>query len=560
MKYMGNRIIILLFCFSSMFCNDLSRPQSAEDDSNDPIALLSRFLIRNSISSLSGTSNIDSNLPSNLSVSVPRSIRKTSSDSSLSERAIESYSPFEKSFLARLEGNPQEFIKNGTSGLGVLQGGTTIISKILQESTRDLILLSPVLEVAKTRAGTCVPGGENYVTIPESAITDFELGMKRLGLPDAEAKAEVARLQKNGVLPIAGQAIPTPALIYRTSNDPLYPNQISYTFSETITQPQLCPSNPTEPNAFTKTLRYNDDQTEILTRVQKTLSFFNFNVAVEASIAYSTGATRKDRTILNTKMSSKIGRETVESSQRLIIEECKQISSENSKNCVSLNFTQTEKNEQGKIETTTRGRTDDDGGFISTEVSIPVKTQKLKVQLEETYDSSGGIDWLRFRVSIPPGSPGGGGPGGRGGGWSPWSSIGAKGQLAETYAFEEEDLFSGSVFLLLIASTETNAIATGAYSSDDTFVLVLGSANPNDDEKVIIGGGTFVDFDGNSSQLVQTQDNPRTPEIDEGESNEVEIFYFGTANDVPNVKVWRSKFDDSGSLVYELTPSKVRIR
>jgi alanine racemase len=49
------------------------------------------------------------------------------------------------------------------------------------------------------------------------AITEFKEGLKRLGLSDEEASAELERLQSAGVLPTVGQSLPSPAIIVQSA-------------------------------------------------------------------------------------------------------------------------------------------------------------------------------------------------------------------------------------------------------------------------------------------------------------------------------------------------------
>ena len=490
---------------------------STKDESNSPSNLYFRFFLRQILSpSLSPNS---AGLPNSLSVAVPRSIRKNTASTSLSSRAV--------------PGGPQELLSEGSSGLGVLQESTNIIGSILQESRRDLSVIASVYARAQREPETCIPGGVSFVTITQTEIDGIVDSLEKLGLTEAEAKARLADLQRSGSMPRVGQSIPSPAILYRRLSGGEYLHEVNYQFSETISTPQACPSNPIRQGAFPKTIRWNADRSQIFSTITKKLLFFNIDVDVNASLTYFTGDNRKDRTILQIDQKSSFGRnQKSQSSQRLTVEECVKDSDENTSNCVSLTYNSTESDGKGgKVQTTITGKTDNSGGLVKTElVFTGGPGNPPRFQVEETYDGTGNITWIRTRSRVGPG------------GWTPWAKIGDPGELDDAYGFDENSLFEDQVKLTLSSSTGSNSIGNDEGFEDyDRFVLVVGSANPGDDPDTILGFGVFLSSD-----------------ISDSGSDTFEVEFFGEIDQIPNLRVWRSSFDpDTGEPSFTLMTNTV---
>jgi hypothetical protein len=477
--------------------------------------LLLRFLVRN----LSGSA-IDPELPSNVSVAVPRSIRKTSSGSGLSVR--------EKSYQQK---DLSTILADGNTGLGILQDGTTLIGLLLQDSKRDLVLISSVFQRAKAAPGTCIPGGAAKIEVSESGITEFKEGLKRLGLSDEEASADLERLQSAGVLPTVGQSIPSPAIMYKVPTEKSYKHEVNYSFSDSLETSKPCPANINANNAFEKTIRWSADKSQIFSSIQKTIRFLTVTITINASITYFTFPDKKDRAILATKQTTKIGASSSsEISKNLTVEECNAEESANSSNCISLSFKSKEKKSATQtIETTVIGKTDNEGGLVNTKItdtSLPAGD----IEMDEYYDTNGNIVWLDYYVN-----------------YVYTSGFGV--DNGNPYSFDPNNLFDGFVELVLdLGCISPSCIGENTpvdYSDIDFFVLAFNGDDPNTDDELIWGYGYYEDnIAASGGYNVQS---------------EVEIIFYGDAEDVPYLSVWREKYDINDELIYVLVDDTVSL-
>jgi hypothetical protein len=500
---------ILLILLLSVGC------KSKKDSSNDPFQLLLRFLVRNL-----NASGIDPELPSNVSVAVPRSIRKTSSGSSLSVKG--------KSFQQK---DLSSLLADGNTGLGILQDGTTLIGLLLQDSKRDLVLLSSIFQRAKAAPGTCIPGGAAKIEVSELAITEFKEGLKRLGLSDEEASADLERLQSAGVLPTVGQSLPSPAIMYKVPSEKAYKHEVNFSFSESLEATKPCPANINATNAFEKTIRWNSDKSQIFSSIQKTIRFLTVSVTINASITYFTFPDKKDRAILATKQTTKIGASSSsEISKNLTVEECNAEESANSSNCISLSFKSKEKKSATQtIETTVIGKTDNEGGLVNTKItdtSLPAGD----IEMDEYYDTNGNIVWLDYYVN-----------------YVYTSGFGV--DNGNPYSFDPNNLFDGFVELVLdLGCISPSCIGENTpvdYSDIDFFVLAFNGDDPNTDDELIWGYGYYEDnIAASGGYNVQS---------------EVEIIFYGDAEDVPYLSVWREKYDINDELIYVLVDDTVSL-
>lgn len=449
-----------------------------KDTSNDPLALLSRFLIRRAFSSI-----INPELPSNLSVAIPRSIRKSSTGSA----SIRGF----KRDLA------DEVIANGTTGLSILQDTTTVISLVLQEAKRDLVLISGVYPIAKANPGTCYRGGTTSVEIGDDANAEMLNGLKSLGLDDLEAQSNLTILQTRGVLPSPGQSIPSPAIVYRVPTDKNFDNEVNLSVADSLTTPQNCPAN-TQAGGFQKTIRWNNEKSRIFTSITKSLNVFSTTISITGSITYITEAGKKDKAILNIEQKSKVGRGTeTTSTLKFTIQECDTETVNNSNNCSVLNLSSTtEDGSNNPIKTTIKGRTDDLGGYVKTTYD----TQNLNYTIEEYYNSNEEIVWL----SIDDGS--GSGP--------------------ETFGEIDPDL--AALYNIGDFSIENTVEidVTWGVNTEEFFVLIADGLDPNTNDDDILGYGEKID-------------------------GTISVVYLGTEEDKSILKLWKLDYS-SGDAEYVL--------
>lgn len=508
------KILSLFFVGIFIFtCNG-----NKKDSSNDPSNLLLRYLFRNSLTSSTSTT-INSNLPSTFSVAVPRSIRKSSS------------STVTASLRANRKDLADDVISSGITGLSILQDSTSTVAQILQESKRDLVLISSIYDTAKASPGTCLTGGTGSVQITQASVTEMVAGLTSLGLSEAEALVELQTLQTAGTLPSLGETIPTPAMVYRVPSDDNYTNEVSLSFADSLTTAQNCPSNPIAAN-FQKTIRWNDSKTRIYSAIKKSLKVFSTTITIEASITYISEAGKKDKAIFSITQKSKVGRGAETSaSSKFIMEECATDTTANSNNCMTLSLTSTEEKGTGKVKTTIKGRTDDLGGYVKTDYDEKDSTGASTVDYSilEYYGSNNNITWLSITdkltsdIYID--------------GTKDTTLIGAYDTNNGNFDFDS----SLALTIILDGTVQTGippSIGRGDYSSEDYFVLVPDGQDPNTSEDYILGIGEFFDSDDDTST--------------DSTADEISITYYGTAEDVPTLKIWRETYDANGDLLYVL--------
>ncbi len=473
-----------------------------KDSSNDPAGLLSRYLFRNRL--ITTITAINSGLPSSFSVAVPRSIRKTTTG-------------IAASISANRKDLADDIINNGITGLSILQDNTTTVAQILQESKRDLVLISSIYDTAKASPGTCLTGGTGSVEITQDSVNEMIAGLTSLGLSDAEALVELQTLQTAGTLPSIGQTVPTPAMVYRVPTDNSYDNEVSLSFADSLTTAQNCPSNPIAAN-FQKTIRWNDSKTRIYSAIQKSLKVFSTTITIEASITYISEAGKKDKAIFSITQKSKVGRGAeTSSSSKFIMEECATDTTANSNNCTTLSLTSTEEKGTAKVKTTIKGRTDDLGGYVKTDYSDGT----VDYTILEYYGADNNITWLSLTsggVTYIEGT-------------KDTTLIGAYDTNNGNFDFDSS--------LALTITPSGSGIGTGTgYEEEDYFVLVPDGLDPNTSEDYILGIGEYINSDPNNTTTPTTED--------------INIVYYGTAEDVATLKIWRETYDANGDLLYVL--------
>lgn len=478
---------------------------SQKDKSNDPSNVYLRFLFRNSLGSA-----LNSELPSSLSVAVPRSIRKA--DSSVSASLQKSRKPIGRNVDA------DALVANEISGLGALTRNTDIVAEILQESNRDLFLLSQIYERAKANPGVCIPGGSAELTIDSELEASFVESQVKLGLSQEDAILAVKNLQETGILPTVGQKVPTPAILYKVPTDTDYTHEVSFSFSDTLSSKRACPTNPI-PRNFQKTLRWNQQKTKIYSEIRKVIQLFGTTIEINASITYETQPGKKDKAILNISQNTRIGKGgLIKAKNRFIMEECKAETTENTTNCVTLNLISENEAGENKIKVTVLGRTDNSGGYVKTSF----KDGNNDWDLEEYFGPNKDLLWLKVTDA------------------STGTILDTFGtldvSLADDYGYGTTIGFDDAVTVEL--TTPANIGVDNGFTESDSFVLVLDGEDPSVSEDAILGFGFYFDEDGT------------------GGDGELEISFFGSAEDVPNIRIWRETEDADGNIVYTLLPSE----
>ncbi len=518
--------LILILIFSTFIgCS------KTKDKSNAIDALLGRLLIRNQLASGSATSAIASELPSSLAVPVPRSIRKSST--STRSRTLS------KNFQARPlnEDSLENFYNAGFSGQIDLQTGGDYIAEILQESKRDLILLSSAYSKAKATPGVCIPGGSGTVTVTQSMLDEMVDGLENLGLSNAEAKTELSSLQEEGVLPTLGQVVPSPAMVYQASTNPDYDVELSYSFSDSIASSVVCPTN----NKFQKIMKFKTDFSKIFSSSRKTLKTFGTSIEINASITNFSGTGKKDKTVLNFRrvLSPGKGSKTI-SKTKFILEQCDADAVSNAGNCVTLSYRNEENYSGSKYTTNVKGRTDDNGGYIRTDY-YDADANDYYVY-EEAFDAAGELAYYSMDstngsdedlVNYPQDE-------GEIGDFSDYDKY-----YEETYTFEDQVTLGIDTMGTL--GTTQGTIYSGTDYLLDEFVIYPTGIDPNTDSigEYQLGEGLGVNADDLGDILI----------------NEVYLDYYGELADFNSgLKVWRVTYNDDGLPSYsQLTTTLKKI-
>ncbi|TGL37586.1 hypothetical protein [Leptospira perdikensis] len=496
-------LIFLLVFFTFTSC------KKEKDESNSLSALVTRFLVRSLLNS-----NINSELPSNLSVAVPRSIRKPSSG--LGSSLGKTPKVTKTKFLSK--GIAQDTFDYGFTGQAFLTEGTSIVSEILRDSKRDLVLISGAYNVAKASPGVCVPGGTSTVRITQSMEEEFLEGIIRLGLSQEEARGELSSLQNEGILPYIGQAVPTPAMIYRTLTNNEYDAEIEYSFADSIGTPQPCPAN----NKFQKSLKFKSDKSKIFSSITRSLKVFGISLSVEASITYITQAGKKDKAILNIKQVTTTSGSTDKSTTRFTFEECDNDTNANANNCVTLSYSNVYDNAGDKITTSVKGKTNDFGGYVTTEyIDNP---NGYEYYLEETYDENGdtgyfAVDYYDLNDNSN----------------DEYEELGyfdydLYGEFYETGANAYQ--FEWDAFVEFTTALPGGGVGQGAgFMEYDAYVIMPVGVNPNTYPDEYIGWGEYFN-NVNSGGAVHYVD------------------FYGTADQIPTAEVWRYYIDTNGNEQY----------
>lgn len=479
-----------------------------KDESNSLSALLTRFFIRSLLSS-----SINSELPSNLSVAVPRSIRKPSSGLGASFQSKNK----SKKMAFTAKGIAEDTLDYGFTGQNFLTEGTDIVAEILRDAKKDLVLISGSYAIAKASPGVCIPGGTSTVRITQSMEDEFLEGIERLGLSPEEARGELVSLQNEGLLPFIGQAVPTPAMVYRTLSNNEYDNEIDYSFADSLGTPQPCPAN----NKFQKSIKFKTDKSKVFSSITRSLKVFGISLSVDASITYITQEGKKDKAILNIKQVTTGSGNSDKSTTRFTFEECATDTNANSNNCVTLNYSNVYDDIAGnKITTSVKGRTNDLGGYVITEYID--NAEDYEYYMEEAYDTDGNI--VYFAVDYYENSPY----------FNDYEELGYAdpdiyGDFIETEYTFEWDVYVDFTMTPLPAGG-IGQVAT-QYEEYDAFVIMPAGVDPNDFPDEYIGWGEFFN-NVNSGGPVYYVD------------------FYGTADQVSTSEVWRYIVDPNGNESY----------
>ncbi|TGL61775.1 hypothetical protein EHQ58_03935 [Leptospira ognonensis] len=504
-------LILILIFFSFIGCS------KSKDKSNAVDALLGRLLIRNQLASGSSTtpSAIASELPTSLAVPVPRSIRKSSSSTRTTRKArLLQTRTFDETQL-------EDYYTSGYSGQIDLQSGGDYVAEILQESKRDLILLSSAYAKAKATPGVCIPGGSGTVTVTQSMLDEMVDGLENLGLSNAEAKTELSSLQDEGVLPTLGQVVPSPAMLYKASTNPDYDVEISYSFSDSIASPVVCPTN----NKYQKLMKFKTDFSKIFSSSRKSLKSFGTTIDITASITNFSGTGKKDKTVLNFRrvLSSGKASKTI-TKTKFILEQCDADAANNSGNCVTLGYRNEDNYSGTKYTTTVEGRTDDDGGYIRTGYLDPDANEYYFY--EEAFNASRELDYYSmyfFDLADDSNDDNG-----EVGDFSNYDKY-----YETTYRFEDQ---------VILKINSGGVLGTGSFTGYDEFVIYPTGVDPNNDSigEYQLGEGLYVDEDDDAVILIADDD-----------TSEVYIDFYGELSDFnAGLQVWRVTYDTDSNPVY----------
>lgn len=505
-----NRILVVLLVVSITIVDC----KKAKDESNSLEALLARFLLRSLLNSA-----INPELPSNLSVAVPRSIRKPTDPVSGSFRNFSAKSQMTPGPGAR--GIAQDTFDYGFTGQAFLLYGTYLVSEVLQASKLDLILISGAYTKAKANPGVCIPGGDSIVRITQEMENEFVDGMERLGLTELEARDEVLRLQLDGTLPSVGQAVPSPAMVYGALSGGEYDVEIKYTVSDSVGTAVACPNN----NKFQKSIKFNTEKTRIFSSISRSLTVFGISLSVDASIKYITEAGKKDKAILNMKQVTSGSGVDENSTTRFTFEECNTETGANTNNCVTLSYSNIYDNpDDTKTTTLVKGRTNDVGGYVLTEYID--NSNEYEYYIEETFDANGDTEYFAVDYyDIADNNN------------DEYEELGFLDTDKYAELYDTNFDFEWDVLVDLnpapVAVNPGGHIGNGAgFTTYDAYVVMPAGVNPNSFPDEFIGWGEFFNNESGGGNPVYYID------------------FYGEASQVGTAVIWRYALDNDGNEVY----------
>ncbi|GBF51859.1 hypothetical protein LPTSP4_33970 [Leptospira ryugenii] len=476
-------------------------------------------MIRNA---LLGSSAINPELPKNIAVPIPRSLRKPSTTGSANIRSGQTPRGVSKALDA------VDFYLSGYSSQFDMLGAGEVLGEILQESKRDLILVSAAYSEAKSKPGTCIPGGFTTVSITQSMLDEMVDGLERLGLSPDEAKAELLNLQNEGVLPQLGQQVPTPAMQFRALSTGDYDSEISYSLSDSIGTPQACPSN----GKYQKVIRFNTELTAVLTSISRSVTIVGSSIRVNASVRYSNESGKKDKTLVRMTRAVSNGRgNTTLTKTKTLIEECERESANNTSGCVTLKYKNEVKSGDSYVSTEVEGRTDNDGGYLRS-IYFDDSDAANVYFYEETFDAEGNADYYYIAyIDVTTDTT------------NDEAELGFYDSSIYGKYYESTYRFEGEIFVKL--SNVGTTFGTGSFAAEDYAVYYPNGINPNNDplEEYLLGYITGSASDGSNIDLTNTDDYYTE--------------FYGDAADLTGLKVWRGVLKEDGTFTYTLITGTV---
>ncbi|MEM7182412.1 MAG: hypothetical protein AAF518_15970 [Spirochaetota bacterium] len=494
---------------------------NGKDSNNDLASILARFSIRNAILSDGVTSSLD-NLPSDVTVSVPRSIRSSSSSgTSNSVLASRTYSGVLKN--ARNTNNiSAEGFQAINEAMGKLLG-------YAGETKYEFLLLDKLFAkaISSGQTGVCIPGDQK-VPVSQDALDTIVSSFETLGLTTEEAKVELASRQSEQTLPTAGASVTTPAYkVNVLTNDPAgFDYEILYKQGATINDTSVCPGSD---SGFTKFLRFNKDKTLVQYSLRKSLEIPGLEITVTPVLFLDKSGTKPKTVLTITLVRNQSGRKA-RVVEKTTMQQC-DVNDENNTRCRRMSFSLEVKNPPKPGSTTVSGSYDfktevsgkltNNGGFIKATIEDKSTGSSTKLYTKEVFDANQTL--VAKQVSTD------------GRNWTDVLGTIDLNSLGTTLGDTTFDNFSGFGIgeqVYLSFSGQVTGI-----TADNEYVIVAGQSSPStysDPFSVIIGN--FYAFDQDSSGTIT--------------SNDLLLNYWGTAAQVSNLSLWQVTYDTDFNATY----------
>lgn len=491
------------------------------DTGNEISSVLSRFFLRDAISQASGVSSTTSTLPSNVTVSVPRSIRSSSSGTSasvLAQRALQSL---------RMNSRAKA---NTAPGFKAINDFMAKLLAYTGETKYEFLILDKLFN-STTSYGVCIPG-DQQVQIPQAALDTVMQSFLTLGLTQAEAEAELALRQSEGTLPKAGKSVYIPAYkINKLENDPIgFEYEILYKPGATVSTSSTCPDSDA---GFTKFLRFNTAQTLVQYTMKKTLQLPGLNISVTPVLFLDKSGT-KPKTVLSIDLVIDQSDRKSKVTEKTIMQQCNETDDETTR-CRKISFEVETKNPPAPGSTTVSssydtkievaGQLSNKGGFIKTTVIDNSTGTKKKSYTKEVFNENQEL------IAKQTSSDG-----------RTWKDEVGTLDLTKLGDSLGDDTFSnfsgfgmGEQVFLEFSSALTSAIS--GDTSNSLYQIVLGSKSPSqysDPNSVIVGD--FFAYDEDGSGTITTKD--------------IFINYWGTVAQISSLTIWKVSYDTSWNPTY----------
>lgn len=493
---------------SAIILLTLSFCKNQKDDSNNPLNVLLRLLVRDATSNL--LYNIEG-MPSQVNVVMPRSIRKTDTSTTVSGSI--------RNFL-RAPSQPH------AEGLSSLQDTTEKVEALLFDTIHDFILLSNMNDTVKSDPGKCYPGGHKTITITQNMMNTIQSYLVKFGKTEAEALALIEEKQNSGELPTVGAKVPVPSIVYN-NNQNGYDHEYLYSFGQSLLSQAKCPEDITNKKSFDKILRFNGDLTKSFLSIKKTYSFLGLEIVSVATILHeSVGDNLNHRNVLTLKTTQEESGRKTSKVFRAKLEECNKTSTDEA--CLKVdtitetrlpNFQGGSSSNSFDLKVEVNGISDNNGGFLIVTRYLPDPTgskKSIKKCFKEVFESDGTIKGFSESNDCKTYT-------------TPYSDLSIDYNDSFIAGYVEESLsFSGIVYVTLNSLT--------SVTEDDyyTFVIVKDGVDPSSVDNpydYIIGYGSYYDSSGDGS----------------AQKNEVFIDYFGTESEISTSKIYREDWNWSDS-------------